>query len=231
LVLDALPGDAAAERDAVLGLGRRLLAEVWEHLDQEPPIAESDLDNLGIAHGWAGFAYAALQWHRASGDALPASLRRRLNELAALAEPTGRGLEWRWKLRGERLAMPGWCNGSAGHTLLWTLAHRLTGEPRDLELALGAAWNTWEASRNTLTTLCCGLAGRAYALLAVYRVTGDDRWLARARELARLGLLRAGQDPTYRHALWKGDLGLANLIVDLDRPERAALPWFEEEGW
>jgi|CXWL01.1.fsa_nt_gi serine/threonine-protein kinase len=229
-VLDALP-KGAAEGAAVLALGRCRLGEVWAHLDGEPEIADSALDNLGIAHGWAGFAYAALHWHRASGDPLPGDFGSRLNQLAALAEPSGRGLEWRWKLRGERLQMPGWCNGSAGHALLWSLAHRLIGEARFLDLAVGAGWNAWEASRSTLTTLCCGLAGRGYALLALHRATGEAAWLERARELARIGVAQAGRDPEYRYSLWKGDLGLATLVVDLDRPSEAAMPWFEDEGW
>jgi hypothetical protein len=32
--------------------------------------------------------------------------------------------------------------------------------------------------------LCCGLAGRAYALLALHRASGDDIWLREARALA-----------------------------------------------
>ena len=120
----------------------------------------------GIAHGWAGFLYATLQWCSVSKTALPKDVERRLVELAALALPIARGMDWPWTLghSGEPLTMPGWCNGACGYVFLWTLAHRLLGDPRYLELAQGAAWRSWDAPEQ-IVTLCCGLAGRAYALL------------------------------------------------------------------
>ena len=79
--------------------------------------------------------------------------------------------------------MSGWCNGACGYVFLWTLAHRLLGDPRYLELAQGAAWRSWDAPEQNVT-LCCGLAGRAYALLNLYRHTNETVWLDRARDLA-----------------------------------------------
>ena len=38
------------------------------------------------------------------------------------------------------------------------------------------------------TSLCCGLAGVSYALLALYRSTAAEDWLHQADELTRRGL-------------------------------------------
>lgn len=203
---------------------------LWQTLSALPTIADAGIEYTGAAHGWAGFAHAALVWHALSGLPLPSSLPRRLDELARLARPVGRGLEWPWTLR-HGATMPGWCNGSAGLVAMWHLAHDLTGDRAHAERAARAAWHAWEAPEGG-ASLCCGLAGRAYALLAHYRATGDRAWLRRAAILTD----RARRDPSprdeYPHSLYKGALALAVLNADLERPDDASMPFFElRPGW
>lgn len=237
MLLDTLTGESNADlRGHLKTRGDELLAGLWTELDAERPIALCDrLPNLGIAHGWAGYLYAALRWCRSAGTAHPARLSGRLAELAGTAQTWGRGRRWRWIGEGEgrrRAAgsMPGWCNGSAGFVFLWTLAHRELGDPAFLDLAEGAAWNAWEAGDGG-GSLCCGLGGRAYALLNLHRHTGGREWLDRARDLAN----RAAQDveraSEREDSLYKGKIGVALLAADLAHPETAAMPFFEEEGW
>ena len=229
LLLEA-PGESPPE---LRGFGDGLLAGLWEEIDELPPIPDCvERPNLGIAHGWAGYLYVSLRWCRASGIALPESLPRRLAELADRAHPSGRGLRWRWYAESgaEVGTMAGWCNGSAGFVFLWTLAHQILEEPRFREMAEGAAWNAWEAP-DPHGTLCCGLAGRAYALLNLWKNGGGDDWLTRARDLAihaARSIERAAEAPD---SLYKGAVGVAVLAADLARPEAAVLPFFEEEGW
>ena len=222
------PGPVAALRD----LGGRRLDEIWTRLEPQPPIPEADVEYLGIAHGWAGFLYATLAWCEAAGAEVPPGLERRWAELADLAVPDGRGLTWPWTLHGEGRGstMPGWCNGSAGYVFLWTRAHARSSDPRHLDLAVGAAWDAWDAP-DPATSLCCGLAGRGYALLALHRATGDRVWLDRARALAARGGRHGMPSSDDAHSLYKGELGLATLVADLDRPEEARMPLFEPTGY
>jgi len=231
LLAGVLPTDAS-ERALLAGMGRRVLAGLWAELDRLPPIAaQAVAPNLGMAHGWAGYAYATLRWCRAFGGERPAGLAARLTELAAAAEPWGRGLRWPWNGSGGAGTMPGWCNGSAGFVHLWTLAHRELGEARFLDLAAGAAWNAWEGG-DTGGGLCCGGAGRAYALLNLSRhLGGDPAWLARARTLADRAALAIRSGSEKPDSLYKGRIGVALLAADLARPESAAQPFFEDEGW
>lgn len=229
LLLEA-PGEPPAELRA---LGDGLLAGLWEEIDELPPIAECvERPNLGIAHGWAGYLYASLRWCRASGAPMPGSLPARLAELADLARPWGRGLRWRWYAESgaDVGTMAGWCNGSAGFVFLWTLAHQVFGDPRYREMAEGAAWNAWEAP-DPHGTLCCGLAGRAYALLNLWKHGGGEAWLTRARDLAQQAALSIERTAEAPDSLYKGAVGVAVLIADLARPEAAVFPFFEEEGW
>jgi len=215
---------------ALRQLAASRVARLWDTLDSKPAIAASDIDNLGIAHGWAGFVYATLLWCDISRTDAPEGALRRLRELAVLAEPWGRGLTWPWALAvgTDAAYMSGWCNGTAGHVHLWTLAHRLLGDPSCLDLAIGAGWDVWDAPDGA-GTLCCGLAGRAYALLSLHRATGDRGWLARARVLGERAAAHGEFEPEYPHSLYKGRLVLAALAADLDCPEEASQPFFELE--
>jgi serine/threonine-protein kinase len=130
--------------------------------------------------------------------------------------------------------MPGWCNGTAGYVFLWTEAHKATGEDKYLDLAEGAAWHVWETP-SPIATLCCGMAGQAYALLNFYRHTGDAVWLRRARDAGRLAAV-AAMNPGSRatgeyhpEGLYKGDFGVGVLDYDLENPAEARMPVFERE--
>jgi len=234
LLVSALLLDLTAEPPPELtALGDSLLAGLWEEIGEMPSVADcAGRPNLGMAHGWAGYLYASLRWCRSAGRPVPEALPGRLAELADQARPWGRGLRWRWYAEngGDVGSMAGWCNGSAGLVFLGTLAHRMLGEPRWRELAEGAAWNAWEAP-DSHGTLCCGLAGRAYALLNLYKHGGGAPWLLRARELAHHAAAAADRTSESPDSLYKGTIGIAVLAADLARPEEAAMPFFEEEGW
>ena len=68
LLLDAWRAISAEPAEGLVDFGNRTLAGIWNELDQLPPIAdERKIGYLGIAHGWAGFAYAALRWRKSPG--------------------------------------------------------------------------------------------------------------------------------------------------------------------
>jgi serine/threonine-protein kinase len=126
--------------------------------------------------------------------------------------------------------MPGWCNGSAGFVHLWIMAHRELGDPRWLDLAEGAAWHAWEAP-DANGSLCCGYAGRAYALLDLWQHQREDSWLERARDLGERAAEIIVRVSEIADSLYKGEIGVAALAADLARPEAAAQPFFGDEGW
>lgn len=208
--------------------GGETMREIWNELDAGPPIdAPEEKTYLGMAHGWAGYLYAALRWCAASGDAVPPRLVERLHEHAGQKTMKGRGAYWRTTVQSPPASiMPGWCNGTAGQVFLFTLAHRLLGEEQWLQHAELAAWNNWDEPRG-VSSLCCGTSGRAYALLNLYRHTGATEWLSRARHLANHAASRATATSQRTNSLWKGELGVAVLIADLASPENARMPFFE----
>lgn len=236
-LLEAIPEHGLVDRSIVERAGRDCARAVTDRLQRRRAIAdERRFVNLGVAHGWAGALYSLMRWHRASGSPLPPSIRGRLDELAALAEPTDRGLRWPWRdARGDARAasyyMPGWCNGSAGFVHLWTLAHSIFRDPRHLEIAEGAAWDAYDDSEDSVYDLCCGRGGRAYALLALHRAGRDDAWLTRAQRLAdeALDLVVKASDPPP--GLIKGTTGVVLLCAELEQPHKARMPVFESEGW
>jgi eukaryotic-like serine/threonine-protein kinase len=239
-------GDAAP--DEVTGplrkVGEALLRGLWQDLDRLLPISQCESwRNLGLAHGWAGYLFGTLQWCRATGRPLPGGLTSRLDQLAASGSLWQRGRRWQWYV-GERTdegprpagSMPGWCNGSAGIAQLFALAYRLLRDPAYVEACAEAAWNAWEAPDKG-GSLCCGLAGRAYSLLSLYRLLhadGDpaaEDWLERARQQAEDAAAEIAEVSEAADSLYKGRVGVAVLVADLARPEASAMPFCEDEGW
>jgi eukaryotic-like serine/threonine-protein kinase len=237
LLLDMRPKMDYLNDNSLLEFGEEVFHDIWQQVSGYAPIREEEnLRYLGIAHGWAGVLYASMRWCQTANRPLPAALEERLQQLAEMAEFRGRGARWKIRVRRSRPERPddymsGWCNGSAGHIFLWTLAHRLLRDNLYLELAEKAAWNAWEEPDN-IDSLCCGLAGRAYGLLNLYKHTGEKQWLHRAEDLGNRALASTRtSDMRFSECLYKGRLGVVVLCADLTRPESSCMPLFEEEGW
>jgi serine/threonine-protein kinase len=187
----------------------------------------------GVAHGRAGLLLAILLWSEASGDAVPPGIADELTALAAYGEPIGRGIRWPWSLDaesdGRATYVPGWCNGTAGLVHLWLAAARWSPGDGWLEWAERAGWHSWEESASAGSTLCCGDAGIAYAMLALERATGDAAWGRRASALAdraaraiershadERGAPSVAAHETLADSLFRGDVGVALVAADLD---------------
>jgi len=110
------------------------------------------------------------------------------------------------------------------------MASRTLSDPAFLEIAERAAWNAWE-SEDGYPDLCCGLAGRAYSLLNLYQHDAGEVWLHRAITLVRRALEAAPRLSAPRNSLYKGELGVALLACDIERPDGACMPFFASEGW
>jgi serine/threonine-protein kinase len=230
-LLESLPGEVD---DAVLrDVGDALRDALWAELEPQAPLAEGpELSSLGAAHGWAGYLFSLLRWSEAAGEAPPPGVEQRLQELGGLGRPLGRGLRWPYDAG---LPMPhtgleaSWCNGAAGFVSLWTTAQRLLGEDRFGAWARMAAWTAYESPVPSGGDLCCGFGGRAYAALAFHRHSGEEVWLARARLLAEQAAIAIRADALRRDSLYKGEVGIALLAADLERPEHSSMPLFDSE--
>jgi eukaryotic-like serine/threonine-protein kinase len=234
LVLDAVgPGTLQAETvyklSDLLDYGRTLQATLWDEVSAAYSVQRS---YLGVAHGLAGICYSTLLWSEVSGDALPPKLLHTLDELGRAAQAHGRGL--RWPVRETAHSMHGagfmesWCHGAPGYVHLWTAAFRAYHEDCFQEMAERSAWTAWEAP-DAIGSLCCGYAGRAYALLAQFRQSGDPNWVDRAVVLAERAIAACKSDTPTTHALFKGLLGAVVLVEDLRAPEFSSFPLFERE--
>lgn len=231
LLLEAMRGEEHVDLGALTSLGAETLAGLWRWLDSLAPVAEArELPLLGIAHGWSGMLLATLRWCRAAHVDLPPAIGARLDQVAGLARAEGDALWWPWSTSAQS-SMRGWCNGSAGVVHLWIEAHTALADERWLRLAEGAARHATVIDHR-LPQLCCGLAGQAYAALAMYRHTGEAEWLRKGRDLAEAAATVASlaRDDCTPGSLHKGELGVAALAADLERPEEATMPFFGPAG-
>jgi serine/threonine-protein kinase len=231
----ALLREAIGAHDANDGHARRTLEALWAKLGERPSITESEGAVLGVAHGWAGFLFASLRWCRASGDAFPAALEERLQQLALCAKRLDDGVWWPRRHREITSARDldfaaSWCNGAAGHVMLWTLASKTWKRSAHLELAERAARTVCNAP-NAAFDLCCGDAGRASALLALHAITESASLLRRAHDLVHAAIESFDRRGGLVTSLYKGGAGIALVASEIDAPRRACFPMFGEEGW
>lgn len=107
------------------------------------------------------------------------------------------------------------CHGAPGFLVCLS---QLPGPTLD-GLLLRAGEAIWVAGPLTKgANLCHGTGGNGYAFLALYRRTGDAKWLDRARAFAMHGIAQTQADHTRygrgQYSLWTGDLGFAIYLWD-----------------
>jgi hypothetical protein len=211
----------------------RLLSE-WRH-DEEldgwiwtQRLGEQDSRSVGAAHGLAGNVQILLRGGLLPPQARADVERRAVKTLSRLAVVEDGLANWppgadRELVRNGRIRAQ-WCHGSPGVLICtWDLAPEDDGWS---ELLLAAGRLVWEAGPiRDAPGLCHGTAGNAYALLALWRRTGDELWLERARAFAAHAAAqaeaRAASVGRGWHSLYTGDEGVALcLAACLDGDER-----------
>ena len=212
----------STHRDSIDEVARRIL--------ESNPLCSDEVNahsNLGLAHGATGRAYAHLLWELETGERT-ADWQTHLQQALRFAVPSGRGMNIPWNIDpgSPPSSMPGWCNGAAGIVAALCAAARCGDSDiwlRRAEPFVSCAHESRESGHD----ICCGTAGRAYAIAEFGVLSGDHRWVARAESLATRTLARvssADREQHPAHALIKGDLGLALFACDLEHPASLRFP-------
>jgi lantibiotic modifying enzyme len=206
--------------------GAERLLEEWRHYEEleawlwTPKLGNDESRYLGAAHGLAGNVHVLLQGGPLRADQRQDVERRAVATLSRFAVVEHGRANWPSVagaplVANDRIRVQ-WCHGAPGVlTAMWDTA------PDDREwsdLLLAAGRLAWDAGpiRNA-PGLCHGTAGNAYALLALWRRTDDERWLDRARAFAQHASLqveeRAGRRGHGHHSLFTGDEGVAMCLA------------------
>lgn len=176
-------------------------------------------DGLGSVHGFAGYVYALLAGIEHLSQDTQTHLIDRISEtlLATVTRSAGRA-NWPrspsvssdWRLYH--------CHGAPG--IISSLGRYPAGASAKLEQTLLEAGELiYEAGPlRKGPTLCHGTAGNGFAFLNLFERTGDEKWLARAREFAMHSLWQVELSRELfgqaRHTLWTGDIGVAAYLCE-----------------
>jgi len=208
------PGTMLAARACGLADEWRDSARVlWEHWDENSDLWTQRLYGrvaqiIGPAHGFAGNAHALRGY--VTDEVLRTRVARALERTAIREDglvnwpPTAQPREGADRIRVQ------WCHGAPG--VIATL-----GDLLPPELALGGGELIWRAGPlGKGAGLCHGTAGNGYAFLRLLGVTGDERWLDRARRFAMHAIAQVESERERtgrgRYALWTGDIGVALFL-------------------
>mmetsp|Transcript_29806 Transcript_29806/g.86483 ORF Transcript_29806/g.86483 Transcript_29806/m.86483 type:complete len:395 (+) Transcript_29806:1-1185(+) len=172
---DMLTQEVVAVAKQVLEEGRHRATRKW------PLYFEwHDKCYFGGAHGIAGILLTLLQLqpHELTDDAREL-IRATADALIAKRFDSGNLPS----SEGSKDRLVHWCHGATGLVPLLVKLASVFSEARYLEIAKEAGEVVW--LRGLLSTkgvgLCHGTPGNGYALLVLYRATGDAMWLRRAQ--------------------------------------------------
>lgn len=162
---------------------------------------------LGLVHGFAGNAAVLTR------VGCPPEIERRIVDVVERFAVRQDG-RVNWPAQpGEPPMLMQICHGAPGFVVALASLPSLRAT---LEAAGEAIFAAGAVRKGT--NLCHGDAGNGFALLALFRATGDERWLDRARlfgmnAIARCDAARA-RHGRGRYSLWTGDLGLACFLLE-----------------
>jgi hypothetical protein len=217
-VLYGSPGTLIAARALGMeGEAHETAALLWDRADGETGLWTQDLGGhltqyLGAGHGFAGNLHALRGY--LSDELLRDRATRVLARLAAQADGL---VNWPPTIERSDQVRVQWCHGAPG--ILCTVGDFI---PRELALAAGEL--VWRAGPlRTGPGLCHGTAGNGFAFLKLHELTGDARWLERARRFAVHALTQVERQRAAtgrgRYTLFTGDIGVAlymQACLDVD---------------
>lgn len=187
---------------------------VIEHEKFKCPIFKQDLYGelrtfTGAGHGFVGNMYPFIRGLKYLPQKLAEwALMDSVEMVIKTATIEGDCANWRTTLDGtdnDRLPyLIQWCHGAPGVVI--SLNNIPSGySPEFDDLLIKAGETIWQAGPlEKGVNLCHGTDGNGFALLKLYKRTGDKKWLKRARAFA----MHAIGQTKGRYSLWTGDLGL-----------------------
>ena len=191
------------------------LLDEWRELVWVQDLYGSTSRYTGPAHGFAGNAFALLAGRDLLGARADEISERAAAVLSELAIENHGLVQWLPMVGTEAGRRPvQWCHGSPG--MVTSLAG-LPGADRTDQLLAAGGELTWQAGPLVKGVgLCHGTAGNAYAFLALYGRSGEERWLQRARMFAMDAVAdverRRHAAGRGRYSLFTGDIGVALLL-------------------
>ncbi|XP_030546255.1 lanC-like protein GCL2 [Rhodamnia argentea] len=128
-----------------------------------------------------------------------------------------------------------WCHGAPGIALTLVKAAEVFRDDEFLRAAVDAAEVVWNRGLLRRVGICHGISGNAYVFLSLYRVTGNEEFLYRAKafacflldralKLISTGEMHGGDNP---YSLFEGIGGMAYLFLDMVEPSAARFPAYE----
>lgn len=205
---------SARVRTELSTLSHRLVRRAWAKTGTD--IRRNQL--LGFAHGVAGQVFATY----ACGH--PQIAIPFVQQLREAAIPVQKALIWPLRaFSGDFSA--GWCNGLAGHLLMWTKVWQHSRAQDEREILDRLAWGVWKY-RTPVGSLCCGAAGQAVILASFSSATGDDHW--NRKTLAWLRCFRPrGTTDAPPHSLFHGRLGMLLARIECEYATRPQFPVYQ----
>jgi len=125
------------------------------------------------------------------------------------------------------------CHGSPGAVFLFGQAAKVLKGDKYFQAVLRAGETVWKYGvLKKGCGLCHGISGSAYALLSVYKLTGDLLWLERALRMTMkifdANIQRQSRTPDHPSSLFEGAAGTVCLLSDMIRsPLKSSFPFFE----
>lgn len=213
----------------------RTIVESGVHLSQEqdwrPPLmyAWHDKHYLGAAHGLAGIFYLLMQVQDdTTKKYIEELVQPSVEYMLSLRFPSGNCPSSVGSSTGDKLVH--WCHGAPGWIHMFIMAYKAFSEDRYHQAALDCGEVIWR--RGLLKKgygICHGVAGNAYAFLALYQLTGDPKHLHRAVKFAEwCGSYgdHGCRQPDTPFSLFEGVAGTVHFLVDLLDPMKAKFPAF-----
>lgn len=184
----------------------------------------------GAPHGLAGIMHILMEMELMSDELedVKGTLRYMIkNRFPSGNYPSSEGSE------SDRLVH--WCHGAPGVALTLVKAAEVFGADEFLQAAVEAGEVVWNRGLLKRVGVCHGISGNAYVFLSLYRLTGNVKFLYRAKafgcflldraqKLISEGKMHGGDCP---YSLFEGIGGMAHLFFDLIEPSEARLPAYE----
>lgn len=205
----------------------RMLAD-WEHVKGTGYVWNVDIYQyrrqiLGPVHGFTGNAFALISgFHLLTKKQVKQITRRVMATIVNTADTNDRHANWWPSLQsdksGKERPLIQFCHGAPG--IIIPLASLPAGlNPQFDEVLLKGGELIWDAGLlEKGPGLCHGTSGNGYAFLKLYKRTGDDMWLKRAKEYAMHSIKQYNEIKAHykktRYPLWTGDPGIAIYLWD-----------------